>query len=415
LVFQDPDPSGSQPSALRSRLLRGPAVDQIFAAEDALGEVIWPLADHLNTVRDFVDSSGVQLNHRQFDSFGNLTAESNPAATDYQFTFTGGYQDPLTGLIYRWNRWYDPSIGRWQSEDPIGFNAGDANVTRYVKNAATTVTDPSGLVVPNPDPLEWWRTGEGWSAFFGSLWNDASERTETLTVGMAEVLSAPEGREALGIAWQETRVRPLGERWYRKACNYAGEELESGTAFENYAGIAAIGDITALHQLVEGVSGYDQASFEELDDVPRGQALSSGIAGAAALGANGLANCPRANMPLRQLAAELVVDEVGGLNFSGTCKPWTSGATPNSKYTHIGPDGKAVQNAIYDANGNVIGHVDFKNHGPGAPSGHGHEFPTPGNPASGHGPGLPHILPSQLPPGWGDLPPGVAPRTPIGQ
>ena len=102
-------------------------------------------------------------------------------------------------------------------------------------------------------------------------------------------------------------------------------------------------------------------------------------------------------------------------HFSGTSKPRTTGATPNSKYTHIGPDGKAVQNAIYDADGKVIGHVDFKNHGPGAPSGHGHQFPSPGNPASGHGPGKPHIPPNQLPPGWDDLPPGVSPRTPIGQ
>lgn len=86
--------------------------------------------------------------------------------------------------------------------------------------------------------------------------------------------------------------------------------------------------------------------------------------------------------------------------------------TPN---THTGPDGKAVQNAIYDADGNVIGHVDFKNHGPGAPSGHGHQFPVPGDPSTGHGKGAPHIPPNQLPPGWGDLPPGVQPRTPIGQ
>ena len=102
-------------------------------------------------------------------------------------------------------------------------------------------------------------------------------------------------------------------------------------------------------------------------------------------------------------------------HYSGTSKPWLAGATPHSRYTHIGPDGKAVQNAIYDANGNVIGHVDFKNHGPGAPSGHGHQFPIPGKPASGHGHGMPHIPPDQLPPGWGDLPPDVPPRTPIGQ
>ena len=102
--------------------------------------------------------------------------------------------------------------------------------------------------------------------------------------------------------------------------------------------------------------------------------------------------------------------------FQGTEKPWTTGATPNSTYTHIDPKtGRAIQNAVYDQNGNVIGHVDFTNHGPGALSGHGHQFPQPGNPGSGHGPGKPHIPYDQLPPGWGILPPGVSPRKPIGE
>lgn len=102
--------------------------------------------------------------------------------------------------------------------------------------------------------------------------------------------------------------------------------------------------------------------------------------------------------------------------FSGTAKPWTQGATPNSVYTHIDPKtGKAVQNAAYGSDGKVIGHVDFKNHGPGAPSGHGHTFPQPGNPASAHGPANPHIPNNQLPPGWDTLPPGVQLRTPLGQ
>jgi len=101
--------------------------------------------------------------------------------------------------------------------------------------------------------------------------------------------------------------------------------------------------------------------------------------------------------------------------FSGTGKPWTSGAEPNSEYIHVNEEEKAIQKAIYDENGDVIGHVDYKNHGKGAPSGHGHTFPEPGNPASGHGPGNPHIPPGDLPPGWGDLPPGIEPLTPIGR
>lgn len=40
---------------------------------------------------------------------------------------------------------YDPTIGRWTSQDPIGFEAGDANLYRYVGNGPTNGVDPSGL------------------------------------------------------------------------------------------------------------------------------------------------------------------------------------------------------------------------------------------------------------------------------
>ena len=42
---------------------------------------------------------------------------------------------------------FDPSIGRWTSEDPIGFDAGDPDLTRYCENDPTNATDPSGLVI----------------------------------------------------------------------------------------------------------------------------------------------------------------------------------------------------------------------------------------------------------------------------
>ena len=37
LVFEDPDGDGSQPAALSSRLLRGRAIDQVFATDGWLG------------------------------------------------------------------------------------------------------------------------------------------------------------------------------------------------------------------------------------------------------------------------------------------------------------------------------------------------------------------------------------------
>lgn len=41
---------------------------------------------------------------------------------------------------------YDPTIGRWFTEDPIGFDGGDANLYRYVGNNSTDEIDPSGKI-----------------------------------------------------------------------------------------------------------------------------------------------------------------------------------------------------------------------------------------------------------------------------
>jgi len=40
---------------------------------------------------------------------------------------------------------YDPTVGRFLEEDPIGFTAGDPNLNRYVANRVTMATDPTGL------------------------------------------------------------------------------------------------------------------------------------------------------------------------------------------------------------------------------------------------------------------------------
>jgi RHS repeat-associated protein len=106
---------------------------------------------------------------------------------------------------------------------------------------------------------------------------------------------------------------------------------------------------------------------------------------------------------------------IGG-HFSGTEKARSDGATPNSVYTKSDKSGQvAVQNTIYDENGIAIGQVDFKNHGGNAVSGHGHIIDPPGNLSSGHGPGAVHLEPGAVPQGWGVIPPGMQPSTPIGK
>lgn len=81
---------------------------------------------------------------RVYDAFGNLKSEIN-AHMDCLFGSTGRPADAATGMQSNLNRWYDAKVGRWLDEDPLGLEAGDANVERYCENNPTTAKDPVGL------------------------------------------------------------------------------------------------------------------------------------------------------------------------------------------------------------------------------------------------------------------------------
>jgi RHS repeat-associated protein len=49
------------------------------------------------------------------------------------------------GLYYYRARYYDPKIGRFLSDDPLGFEGGDSNFYAYVFNDPVSLSDPSGL------------------------------------------------------------------------------------------------------------------------------------------------------------------------------------------------------------------------------------------------------------------------------
>ncbi|MEA1952118.1 MAG: RHS repeat-associated core domain-containing protein, partial [Planctomycetota bacterium] len=145
------------------RHLWGPAVDQILADEfvddGGTEDVLWPLTDHQNTVRDQVGynqytSSTYLVNHIEYDAYGNKLSETN--AVDHLFAYTGRMFDEATGLQDNLNRWYDPEVGRWMSEDPIGFMGGDENLYRYVGNEPGNGFDQSGLEESGGYRGGWW-------------------------------------------------------------------------------------------------------------------------------------------------------------------------------------------------------------------------------------------------------------------
>jgi RHS repeat-associated protein len=168
-------------------------VDQILAEEDVDGGtpelVKWTLTDHLNTVRDIArydsqtDTTTV-VNHLVYDTYGNVTSETN-SAVDSLFLFTARPLDPDTGLQNNLNRWYDPSVGRWLSEDPMSYGAGDNNLCRYVRNAVTAKTDRTGLwgaAVHNTATTAWARA-LGYTPAAAAAIGAADEATDSYTGG----------------------------------------------------------------------------------------------------------------------------------------------------------------------------------------------------------------------------------------
>ena len=138
----------SAAGAATHRCFQGPGVDQVLADQSSGGAVAWALADHLGTVRDVINSSGVVLDHITYDAFGRVTSETNPAAA-IRYGFTGRERDAETGLYYYRARYYDPGVGRFLSEDPTSFRGGDPNLLRYAFNNPLTYTDPSGACGQN--------------------------------------------------------------------------------------------------------------------------------------------------------------------------------------------------------------------------------------------------------------------------
>jgi RHS repeat-associated protein len=78
-----------------------------------------------------------------YDAWGN--EKSAPVAGDpYGYNAQSGYYlDRETGLYYCQNRYYDPSLGRWLTPDPIGFGGG-MNVYAYTGSNPVGAADPLG-------------------------------------------------------------------------------------------------------------------------------------------------------------------------------------------------------------------------------------------------------------------------------
>jgi RHS repeat-associated protein len=151
--------------SLVGRNVYGKWIDEILRREYG-GQSYFFQQDRNHNVTHLTNGSGTVVEKYKYDAFGAVTIydgsgnQLNYSGFNNRFYFTGreyaawsatGYNAGFRFYEYR-ARAYSPTLGRFMSEDPKGFDAGDYNLFRYVHNDPLDLTDPMGLdAVDNGD------------------------------------------------------------------------------------------------------------------------------------------------------------------------------------------------------------------------------------------------------------------------
>ena len=115
------------------------------------GEINWFNTDLNGAPLEVTDERGAVRWSGQYGSFGEVRHQSegfsrlvNRTAMAHQpLRYAGQYADGETGLHYNLFRYYDPQVGRFIVQDPIGLNGG-WNLYQYAPNPLGWI-DPLGL------------------------------------------------------------------------------------------------------------------------------------------------------------------------------------------------------------------------------------------------------------------------------
>jgi RHS repeat-associated protein len=114
--------------------------DEYFQRTDSIGSRAF-LTDALGSTLALTDSTGTVQTQYGYDPFGGTTSYGQASTNSFQYT---GRENDNIGIYYYRARYYEPQVGRFIAEDPIGFKGGK-DFYAYVGNRPTRYKDPSGL------------------------------------------------------------------------------------------------------------------------------------------------------------------------------------------------------------------------------------------------------------------------------
>jgi RHS repeat-associated protein len=140
--------------------------------------------DALGSITSLTNPGGAIANTYTYDSFGNATNFTGTLANP--FRYAARESDSETGLYYYRARYYDPTSGRFISEDPIKFKGG-INFYPYVKNDAVNWRDPDGKASAGS-----WANGWNWGTQ-GFSWLNCSIQASYCLSGLQGLVNSLQG------------------------------------------------------------------------------------------------------------------------------------------------------------------------------------------------------------------------------
>jgi RHS repeat-associated protein len=98
-------------------------------------------ADHLGSIAEVTDGTASLSARYSFDPWGSRTLTSGTDLTGVGYTGHRWHSN-ASGWLTQY-RFFDPAMGRWASEDPLGLEQGP-NLYAYVVNNPLNTVDPDG-------------------------------------------------------------------------------------------------------------------------------------------------------------------------------------------------------------------------------------------------------------------------------
>ncbi|WP_448130202.1 RHS repeat-associated core domain-containing protein [Stenotrophomonas rhizophila] len=112
-------------------------------ARGAGDQLRWYMTDVLRSTRGLLDSAGNLIQQYHFDPYGNSADAPGLSVVENPYLYAGRERDQ-SGLYFMGARYYDASLMRFISEDPLLFADGP-NPYSYVGNAPLDFVDADGL------------------------------------------------------------------------------------------------------------------------------------------------------------------------------------------------------------------------------------------------------------------------------